>query len=290
MPLEEESSEIFSGELKNGLAEMLSGGVIFDVTTPEEAKIAQEAGAKAVSVGDEENAAGVMSSPETIQSIQEVITIPIIAKCRIGHFAEAQILESLFVDFIDESDVLLVADKEHYINKAEFRTPFISGCENMETALKRIAEGTSILRTQTLSISDTIRTLRFLRAGIRNLIGMDESELLAESVNLNAQFDILCEIAYEGKLPIPIFAAGGIHTPADASLVTQLGADSVIISREIFRWSKDPLNAAKAIVGAVSNYKDPEILTKATLGDVDEIKSNENSGYHREDVFNTRGW
>lgn len=292
---EEGVPEAESYEFKISLAELLSGGVIIEVSNPDQAKIAEESGATAVTILESSSSAGGvirMTNPEMIQKIQEVITIPIIAKCRIGHFAEAQILESLFVDFIDESEALTPADCEHYIDKHNFRIPFICGFTDLGNALRRVAEGVSLLRTEgtfeTGNISKAVESMRSIRSGLRRVANMDHAELLAEATRLNAPYELLEEVAENHQLPVPVCAAGGIVTPADASLMIQLGAESVFVDSEIFK-SDDPLQRAKAIVGAVTFYRDPEMLTKATLGHVLEIKS-PSQRLRKDELYTSRGW
>src|SRR5947209_4517117 len=237
-------------EIKVALAEMLKGGVIMDVTTPEQAKIAEDAGAVAVMAleripSDIRAQGGVtrMSNPELIQKIQEAVSIPVMAKCRIGHFVEAQILEALFIDFIDESEVLTPADEENHIDKNAFRIPFVCGCRDLGEALRRIGEGASLIRTKgeagTGNIVEAVRHMRTLNREIRQLTIMDPSELMAASKKMGAPYHLVEQVAKSGKLPVPNFAAGGIATPADAALMMQLGAESVFVGSGIFK-SEDP--------------------------------------------------
>ncbi|GAB4234770.1 MAG: pyridoxal 5'-phosphate synthase lyase subunit PdxS [Chlamydiales bacterium] len=296
---EESYGDSQSYDFKVGLAEMLTGGVIIEVTTPDQAKIAEDAGATAVTVSEfdsqkhqEPPSVLRMPHPETIQKIQEAITIPIIAKCRVGHFAEAQILESLFVDFIDECESLSPADEEHYIDKHNFRIPFICGCADLGQALRRIAEGAALLRTNVSHnenvLSYTVRYLRGIRTGLRIVSMMDHAELLAEATRINAPYDLLENLAETGKLIVPICASGGIVTPADAALMIQLGAESVFVDADIFN-SADPLQDAKAIIGAVTFHRDPEMLTKASLGDVSGMKEDVHPN-RKEELLSNRGW
>lgn len=265
-----------SYEVKVGLAEMLKGGVIMDVTSPEQAKIAEDAGAVAVMALDRipadiraEGGVARMAAPELIKKIQEAVSIPVMAKCRIGHFAEAQILEALFVDFIDESEVLTPADEEHHIDKNAFRIPFVCGCRDLGEALRRIGEGAAMIRTKgeagTGNIVEAVRHIRSVTRDIRRLQSCDPAELMAEAKRLGAPYELVQQVARTGKLPVPQFAAGGIATPADAALMMQLGSDSVFVGSGVFK-SEDPINRAKAIVLAVTHYKDPEMLAKASLG------------------------
>lgn len=289
-----------SYEVKVGLAEMLKGGVIMDVTTPDQAKIAEEAGAVAVMAleripSDIRLQGGVarMSNPDLIQKIQEGVSIPVMAKCRIGHFVEAQILEALFVDFIDESEVLTPADEENHIEKHAFRIPFVCGCRDLGEALRRIGEGAAMIRTKgepgTGNIVEAVRHIRSVNRDIRRLHSMDPSEWMAEAKRLNAPYHLVEQVAKTGKLPVPNFAAGGVATPADAALMMQLGAESVFVGSGIFK-SEDPAQRAKAIVAAVTYYKDPEVLIKASIGlmsamtgiNIHDIKTN--------DLMAPRGW
>jgi pyridoxal 5'-phosphate synthase pdxS subunit len=257
---------------KVGLAEMLKGGVIMDVTSPEQAKIAEEAGACAVMALERvpaqiraEGGVARATDPAIIQSIQRAVTIPVMAKCRIGHFVEARILEALEVDFVDESEVLTVADEEHHIDKRAFRVPFVCGCRDLGEALRRIAEGASMIRTKgeagTGDVVEAVRHLRKMRAQMRRLTTLGAEELVQEAKALGAPLDLVERVAKTGKLPVPEFAAGGIATPADAALCMELGAEAVFVGSGIF-LSDDPLRRAKAIVGAVTYYKDAKKLAE----------------------------
>lgn len=289
-----------SFEVKVGLAEMLKGGVIMDVTTPDQAKIAEDAGAVAVMAleripADIRSQGGIarMSNPELIKKIQEAVSIPVMAKCRIGHFVEAQILEALFVDFIDESEVLTPADEENHIDKHAFKIPFVCGCRDLGEALRRIGEGAAMIRTKgeagTGNIVEAVRHMRSVVREIRKLNAMDHSELMAEAKRIGAPFHLIEEVAKTGKLPVPNFAAGGIATPADAALMMQLGAQSVFVGSGVFK-SEDPSHRARAIVAAATYYNDPEMLAKISMGllsampglDIQEIK--------KEDLLAQRGW
>lgn len=287
-----------SWEVKVGLAEMLKGGVIMDVTTPEQAKIAEEAGAVAVMAleripAEIRSQGGVarMSNPELIQKIQEAVSIPVMAKCRIGHFVEAQILEALFVDFIDESEVLTPADEENHIDKHAFRIPFVAGCRDLGEALRRIAEGAAMIRTKgeagTGNIVEAVRHMRAITREIKKLKSSDPAELMKEAKNMGAPFELVQKVAKEGKLPVPNFAAGGIATPADAALMMQLGAESVFVGSGIF-MSTDPANRAKAIVAAVTHYKDPEMLVKISKGLMNAMKGIDI--VKPDDLMSPRGW
>lgn len=278
---------------KRGLAQMLKGGVIMDVVTPEQARIAEEAGACAVMAlervpADIRAQGGVarMSDPELIERIKEAVTIPVMAKCRIGHFVEAQILEALGVDFIDESEVLTPADEENHINKHRFRVPFVCGCRNLGEALRRVAEGAAMLRTKgeagTGDVVEAVRHARAVQREIRRLTSMDQDELFTYAKDIQAPYDLVREVAQSGRLPVVNFAAGGIATPADAALMMQLGMDGVFVGSGIFK-SGDPAKRAKAIVLAVTHYNDPKVLAEVSrsLGEpmvginVDELSEGE---------------
>jgi pyridoxal 5'-phosphate synthase pdxS subunit len=257
---------------KVGLAEMLKGGVIMDVTTPEQAEIAEEAGAVAVMAlervpADIRAQGGVarMSDPKIIKAIMKAVSIPVMAKCRIGHFVEAQILEALGVDFIDESEVLTPADEQHHIHKHSFRVPFVCGCRDLGEALRRIGEGAAMIRTKgeagTGNVVEAVRHMRAVMSGIRWLQSLREDELMAASKHLQAPYELVVEVHRTGKLPVPNFSAGGIATPADAALMMQLGAEAVFVGSGIFK-SGDPKRRAKAIVDAVTYYNDPKILAE----------------------------
>lgn len=272
-----------SFELKIELTTMLKGGVIIDVTNPDEAKIAEDAGACAVMacnqfMADTLNNKSVMrmTDPHLIQCIQEAVSIPIIGKCRIGHFIEAQILEALFVDFIDESEVLTPADCEHQIDKHSFRIPFVCGCTDLGDALRRIGEGASLIRTRgeagSGNIQEAVHYLRTIRRQIRRLSSLDKAELMSEAKAMGAPYKLVDQVATNGKLPVPQFAAGGISTPADAALMMQLGAESVFVGSEIFK-SDNPKEQAKAIVSAVGLNKDPEMLARISLGELGHLSS-----------------
>ncbi len=259
---------------KRGLAQMLKGGVIMDVVTPEQARIAEEAGACAVMAlervpADIRAQGGVarMSDPELIERIKEAVSIPVMAKCRIGHFVEAQILEALGVDFIDESEVLTPADEAHHINKHRFRVPFVCGCRDLGEALRRIAEGAAMLRTKgeagTGDVVEAVRHARAVQSEIRRLTSMDEDELFTYAKDIQAPYALVREVAQTGRLPVVNFAAGGVATPADAALMMQLGMDGVFVGSGIFK-SGDPAKRAKAIVMAVTHYNDPKLLAEVS--------------------------
>lgn len=262
--------------LKTGLAEMLKGGVIMDVTNADQAKIAEDAGAVSVMAlervpADIRRDGGVarMSSPEKIREIQEAVAIPVMAKVRIGHFAEAQILQAMAVDFVDESEVLTPADEENHIDKHAFEVPFVCGCRNLGEALRRIGEGAALIRTKgeagSGDIVEAVRHLRRIRTELRRLTVMEDDELMAQSKELRAPFEVVQLVARAGALPVPNFAAGGIATPADASLCMQLGAESVFVGSGIFK-SEDPAPRARAIVKAVTHYQDADELAKISMG------------------------
>ncbi|MCB1134952.1 MAG: pyridoxal 5'-phosphate synthase lyase subunit PdxS [Chlamydiia bacterium] len=271
----EEHGQTGSFEVKVGLAEMLKGGVIMDVTTVEQARIAEESGAVAVMAleripSDIRAAGGVarMCSLELIREIQAAVSIPVMAKCRIGHFAEAQILQELDVDFIDESEVLTVADEDNHIYKHNFRIPFVCGCRNLGEALRRIGEGAAMIRTKgeagTGDIVEAVRHMRTIMGQMRQLTLLDSHELMAAAKNLQAPFHLVQAVAQTGKLPVPNFSAGGIATPADAVLMMQLGAESVFVGSGIFK-SSDPRERAEAIVKAVTHYQDPRKVMEASM-------------------------
>lgn len=289
-----------SFEVKVALAEMLKGGVIMDVTTVEQAKIAEDAGAVAVMAleripADIRAQGGIarMSNPELIQKIQEAVTIPVMAKCRIGHFVEAQILEALQVDFIDESEVLTPADEENHIDKRPFKVPFVCGCRNLGEALRRIGEGAAMIRTKgeagTGNVVEAVRHMRTVNREIRLLQMMDQSELMAEAKRLGAPYHLVELVAKTGVLPVPNFAAGGIATPADAALMMQLGAQTVFVGSGIFK-SQDPSPRAKAIVGAATYYNDPDMLAKISMGLLDPMKGLDIRQLKKEELLAQRGW
>jgi len=262
--------------LKKGFAKMMKGGVIMDVTNVEQAQIAEKAGAVAVMAlervpADIREMGGVarMADPEKIREIMDSVTIPVMAKCRIGHFAEAQILETLGVDMIDESEVLTPADEENHINKKKFKIPFVCGARNLGEALRRISEGAAMIRTKgeagTGNIVEAVRHMRLIMSEIRKIQNMDQDELYLEAKNLQAPLYLVKEIKKLGRLPVVNFAAGGIATPADAALMMQLGADGNFVGSGIFK-SKDPLPMARAIVEATAHYDDPKLLLKVSKG------------------------
>jgi len=260
--------------VKAGMARQLVGGVIMDVVTPEQARIAEEAGAVAVMAleripADIRSDGGVarMSDPAMIKGIKEAVTIPVMAKARIGHFVEAQILEAIEIDYIDESEVLTMADEQNHINKTKFTVPFVCGCRDLGEALRRVAEGASMLRTKgeagTGNVVEAVRHARAVQAGIRRLQGLDEDELFAMAKEMRAPYELVKSVAETGKLPVVNFAAGGVATPADAALMMQLGLDGVFVGSGIFK-SDNPLKRARAIVQAVTHYKDASVLAKVS--------------------------
>ncbi|MGO9877126.1 MAG: pyridoxal 5'-phosphate synthase lyase subunit PdxS [Acidimicrobiia bacterium] len=265
-----------TARVKRGLAEMLRGGVIMDVVTPEQAKIAEDAGASAVMAlervpSDIRRDGGVarMSDPSMIEGIQKVVTVPVMAKCRIGHFAEAQVLQSLGVDYVDESEVLTPADEAHHVDKWAFTVPFVCGATNLGEALRRIGEGAALIRSKgeagTGNIVEAVRHLRSILGDINTLSTAGPEELYRWAKELSAPLDLVQEVAAHGELPVPLFCAGGIATPADAALVMQLGAQSVFVGSGIFKAS-DPPKRARAIVEATTHYADADIVAKVSRG------------------------
>ncbi|HKI23406.1 MAG TPA: pyridoxal 5'-phosphate synthase lyase subunit PdxS [Gaiellaceae bacterium] len=293
-------AELGTMRVKGGLAEMLKGGVIMDVTTSEQALIAEEAGAVAVMAlervpADIRAQGGVarMADPDKITEIQEAVTIPVMAKARIGHFVEAQILEALEVDYIDESEVLTPADTAHHIDKWKFTVPFVCGCTNLGEALRRISEGAAMIRTKgeagTGDIVNAVTHMRAVFGGIRRLGSLAEEELYSEAKNLQAPLDLVRWVAEHGRLPVVTFTAGGIATPADAALCMQLGADGVFVGSGIFK-SADPLPRAKAIVEATTHFNDAEILARVSRGLGDAMSGLSAAALAPEELLQTRGW
>jgi len=287
-------------KIKVGLAEMLKGGVIMDVTTPEQAKIAEDAGAVAVMALEripaeirKDGGIARMSNPEMIKDIQKNVSIPVMAKCRIGHFAEAQILEALEVDFIDESEVLTPADEKNHIWKEDFKVPFVCGARDLGEALRRIGEGAAMIRTKgeagSGNIVEAVRHMRTVQYQMKKLSKIDQSELMATAKVLGAPFDLVSKVTKTGKLPVPNFAAGGIATPADASLMMQLGAESVFVGSGIF-MSEDPASRAKAIVEAVTYYEDSKKLAEISHGLKSAMKGLDISEIPEEQRLQERGW
>ncbi|MBX7138304.1 MAG: pyridoxal 5'-phosphate synthase lyase subunit PdxS [Oligoflexia bacterium] len=286
--------------LKTGLAEMLKGGVIMDVVNPEQARIAEDAGAVAVMAlervpADIRRDGGVarMASVEIIEGIMKVVSIPVMAKCRIGHFVEAQILESLGVDFIDESEVLTPADERYHVNKFDFKVPFVCGARDLGEALRRISEGAAMMRTKgeagTGNIVEAVRHMRAMTSEIKRLSALGEEELVNAAKELGASLELVRLVAKDGRLPVPNFAAGGVATPADAALMMQLGAESVFVGSGIFK-SEDPASRAKAVVKAVTHYNDPEILREVSRGLLNAMPGIEMQTIPAEQRLAQRGW
>ncbi|MBA3063304.1 MAG: pyridoxal 5'-phosphate synthase lyase subunit PdxS [Atribacteria sp.] len=286
--------------LKKGLAEMLKGGVIMDVVNAEQAKIAEEAGAVAVMAlervpADIRSAGGVarMADPKIIKEIMKAVTIPVMAKARIGHFVEAQVLEALGVDYIDESEVLTPADENYHINKLNFKVPFVCGARNLGEALRRIGEGAAMIRTKgepgTGNIVEAVRHMREVMDEIRRLKNIPKEELMTKAKELGAPFELLQEVAQKGRLPVVNFAAGGIATPADAALMMQLGADGVFVGSGIFK-SDDPKIRAKAIVEATTHYDNPKIIAQVSEGLGEAMKGIEISQIAAAERMQDRGW
>lgn len=285
---------------KMGLAQMLKGGVIMDVVTPEQAIIAQDAGAAAVMAlervpADIRAQGGVarMSDPGLITAIMQAVTIPVMAKARIGHFVEAQVLEALGVDYIDESEVLTPADEDHHINKHAFHVPFVCGCRNLGEALRRVAEGAAMLRIKgeagTGNIVEAVRQARTVYSELRRLRSMDENELFAAAKHLQAPYDLVRQVAETGRLPVVNFAAGGIATPADAALMMQLGVDGIFVGSGIFK-STDPARRARAIVEATTHYNEPDIIAEVSKGLGDAMVGLEINAIPHEQLMAGRGW
>jgi pyridoxal 5'-phosphate synthase pdxS subunit len=292
--------ELGTMRVKTGLAEMLKGGVIMDVVDAGQARIAEEAGAVAVMAlervpADIRVQGGVarMSDPEKIREIQEAVTIPVMAKCRIGHFVEAQILEALEIDYIDESEVLTPADIEHHVDKWRFTVPFVCGCTNLGEALRRIAEGAAMIRTKgeagTGDVVNAVTHMRAVYGGIRRLGALRGEELYAEAKQLQAPFELVRWVAENARLPVVTFTAGGIATPADAALCMQLGADGVFVGSGIFK-SGDPEKRAKAIVEATTHFEDPKVLADVSAGLGEPMVGISTASLAPEELLETRGW
>jgi pyridoxal 5'-phosphate synthase pdxS subunit len=286
--------------LKTGLAEMLKGGVIMDVTTPEQAKIAEDAGAVSVMAlervpSDIRRDGGVarMADPEVITRIMDVVSIPVMAKCRIGHFAEARVLEALGVDYIDESEVLTPADEAFHVDKFAFKVPFVCGCRDLGEGLRRIGEGAALIRTKgeagSGNVVEAVRHMRTVMSGIRRLTTLRPEELMTEAKNLGAPYELVKLVAETGKLPVPNFAAGGIATPADAALLMALGAETVFVGSGIFK-SADPASRAKAIVRATTHWKDAKVVAEVSRGIGEAMPGLETSQMPEEEKLQTRGW
>ncbi len=285
---------------KVGLAEMLKGGVIMDVTDASQARIAEDAGAAAVMAlervpSDIRRDGGVarMCDISKIREIQQCVSIPVMAKCRIGHFVEARILEAVEVDFIDESEVLTPADEHYHIDKHKFKIPFVCGCRDLGEALRRIAEGAAMIRTKgeagTGNIVEAVRHMRTVQASIRRVMTMDDAELVAYGKELGAPFEQLKRVRELGKLPVPNFAAGGIATPADAALMMELGAEAVFVGSGIFK-SDDPVARAQAIVIATTHYKDPKKLAEVSTGLMNAMPGLDVRTMKTEELLAVRGW
>jgi pyridoxal 5'-phosphate synthase pdxS subunit len=286
--------------VKSGLAEMLKGGVIMDVTDAAQARIAEDAGACAVMAlervpADIRRDGGVarMSDPLLIKGIQEAVTIPVMAKARIGHFAEAQVLQALEVDYIDESEVLTPADESHHINKWNFTVPFVCGATNLGEALRRIAEGAAMIRSKgeagTGNVVEAVRHMRSILGEMKRLQSMDEDELYAAAKEHRAPYDLVKLVAEEGRLPVVTFTAGGLATPADAAMMMQLGADGVFVGSGIFK-SGDPAQRAAAIVKATTHYNDPQVLAEVSTGLGEPMVGIEIETLGEAGLLQTRGW
>ncbi|MCB6658468.1 pyridoxal 5'-phosphate synthase lyase subunit PdxS [Eubacterium callanderi] len=289
-----------SNELNKNLAQRFKGGVIMDVTTPEEAKIAQECGAVAVMAlervpSDIRKEGGVarMSDPKMIKEIQAAVTIPVMAKVRIGHIAEAQILEALGIDYIDESEVLTPADESFHIDKSAFKVPFVCGARNLGEALRRIGEGASMIRTKgeagTGNVVEAVRHMRTIQADMRQVAGMRREELMAYAKEISAPYDLVCDVHETGSLPVVNFSAGGIATPADAALMMQLGSEGVFVGSGIFK-SENPEKVGKAIVRATSCYSDPEILAEVSENLGKAMSGVDLKDLGEEERYAGRGW
>jgi pyridoxal 5'-phosphate synthase pdxS subunit len=283
-----------------GLAQMLKGGVIMDVVTAEHARIAEEAGAVAVMAlervpADIRAHGGVarMSDPELILQIMKAVTIPVMAKARIGHFVEAQVLQALGVDYIDESEVLTPADEEHHINKHTFKVPFVCGCRNLGEALRRVAEGAAMLRTKgeagTGDVVEAVRHARTVYGEIRRLQNMDQDELFSAAKNLQAPYELVRQVAETGRLPVVNFAAGGVATPADAALLMQLGVDGIFVGSGIFK-SGNPAKRARAIVEATTHYNDPQVIAEVSKGLGEPMLGINIASLSEEQLMAGRGW
>jgi pyridoxal 5'-phosphate synthase pdxS subunit len=293
-------NEIGTLRVKTGLAEMLKGGVIMDVTTAEQAKIAEDAGACAVMAlervpSDIRRDGGVarMADPTKVEEIMEVVSIPVMAKCRIGHYVEAQILQSLGVDYIDESEVLTPSDEEHHVDKWQFTVPFVCGARNLGEALRRIAEGAAMIRTKgeagTGNVVEAVRHMRTITSQMKALTVLGQEELAHAAKELGAPLELVRGVAATGTLPVVNFSAGGISTPADAALMMQLGVDGNFVGSGIFK-SQDPATMAKAIVEATTHFNDPDILAKVSRGIGDPMAGLEIGKIGEENLLQTRGW
>ena len=287
-------------KVKSGLAQMLKGGVIMDVTTPYQAKVAEEAGAVSVMAleripADIREAGGVarMTDPEIILKIMDSVSVPVMAKARIGHFAEAQILEAIGVDYIDESEVLTPADKKYHINKWDFKVPFVCGAVNLGEALRRIGEGAAMIRTKgeagTGDVVEAVKHMRCIKDEIAKIVSLPKEALMTEAKELGAPYDLVLYVHQNKKLPVVNFSAGGISTPADAAMIMQLGADGVFVGSGIFK-SSNPLKRAKAIVEATTHYNNPEVLAKVSKGLGTPMSGTAVSELTKEKMISTRGW
>jgi pyridoxal 5'-phosphate synthase pdxS subunit len=296
----ENKGEKGTDTVKRGLAEMLKGGVIMDVVSVEHAQIAEEAGAVAVMAlervpADIRASGGVarMADPSIIAGIMDAVTIPVMAKCRIGHFVEAQALEALGVDYIDESEVLTPADEANHVNKRKFTVPFVCGAINLGEALRRIGEGAAMIRTKgeagTGNVVEAVRHMRTITDEMRRLTTLPEEELMSAAKELRAPYNLVVEIAREGKLPVVNFSAGGIATPADAALMMQLGADGVFVGSGIFK-SEDPAVRARAIVQATTHYQDAELIVEVSRGLGEAMRGLEIGEIAKENLIQNRGW
>jgi pyridoxal 5'-phosphate synthase pdxS subunit len=294
------ASETGTWTVKTGLARMLKGGVIMDVVTPEQAKIAEEAGACAVMAlervpSDIRAHGGVarMSDPDIISAIVGAVTIPVMAKARIGHFVEAQVLESLGVDYIDESEVLTPADEKHHVNKHPFKVPFVCGCRDLGEALRRIGEGAAMIRTKgeagTGNVVEAVRHMRQLWDDIRRVQNLPDDELMSAAKELGAPYELVKDVHDNGRLPVVNFAAGGIATPSDAALMMQLGAEGVFVGSGIFK-SEDPDRMARAIVKATTHYQDPAIIAEVSRGTGTPMRGLEIGAIPEQEILAKRGW
>lgn len=286
--------------LKTGLAEMLKGGVIMDVTTADQARIAEDAGAVAVMAlervpADIRTQGGIarMADPTKVREIMQAVSIPVMAKARIGHFVEAQILQAMGVDYVDESEVLTPADETHHIDKMAFTVPFVCGARDLGEALRRIGEGAAMIRTKgeagSGNVVEAVRHMRAVQQGIRRLTVLASEELMAEAKTLGAPFELVKLVAREGKLPVPNFAAGGLATPADASLLMQLGAEAVFVGSGIFK-SGDPAKRARAMVEATTHYTDPDVLARVSENLGEAMVGIDVTRLEPEELLQTRGW
>ena len=300
LPNEEKVMETGTWKVKTGLAQMLKGGVIMDIVNAEQAKIAVEAGACAVMAlervpSDIRAAGGVarMADPGIIEQVMKAVSIPVMAKCRIGHFVEAQVLQALGVDFIDESEVLTPADEANHVWKHSFTVPFVCGCRNLGEALRRIAEGAAMIRTKgeagTGNVVEAVRHMRAVTEGIRRLVNTPEEELMAVAKEMSAPFELVMEAHNSGKLPVVNFAAGGIATPADAALMMQLGAEGVFVGSGIFK-SSDPEKMAKAIVQATTHFNDPEIIARVSKDLGEAMPGLDIKQIPEKELLAPRGW